>query len=169
MNFFFDIQTFQTPFLSKQRNAVILIWYVTGFAFIWYVTGFAFDTSHRLADYTNELMEVILQWRSNQILARWNSRFVAQNRGENPACLSKPLTYLTMLRLVVLCAVAASLTSVFVAPLGGVEHTRATPRVALHAKETSDRDTKHGNTNQPMMAILVGLALGDLAALKLRI
>lgn len=66
-----------------------------------------------------------------------------------------------MLRLVVLCAVAVSLTSVFVAPLGGIEHTtRATPRVALHAKEASDG--KHGNTSQPMMAILVGLALGDL-------
>lgn len=69
-----------------------------------------------------------------------------------------------MLRLVVLCAVAVSLTSVFVAPLGGIEHTtRATPRVALHAKEASDRDGKHGNSNEtPMMAILVGLALGDL-------
>lgn len=69
-----------------------------------------------------------------------------------------------MLRLVVLCAVAVSFTSVFVAPLGGIEHTtRATPRVALHAKEASDRDGKHGNTNEtPMMAILVGLALGDL-------
>ena len=69
-----------------------------------------------------------------------------------------------MLRLIVLCAVAVSLTSVFVAPLGGIEHaTRATPRVALHAKEASDRDGKHGNTNEtPMMAILVGLALGDL-------
>mmetsp|Transcript_10357 Transcript_10357/g.14533 ORF Transcript_10357/g.14533 Transcript_10357/m.14533 type:complete len:161 (-) Transcript_10357:147-629(-) len=67
-----------------------------------------------------------------------------------------------MLRLVVLCAVAVSFTSVFVAPLGGIEHTtRATPRVALHAKEASDRDGKHGNTNEtPMMAILVGLALG---------
>lgn len=67
-----------------------------------------------------------------------------------------------MLRLVVLCAVAVSLTSVFVAPLGGIEHTtRVTPRVALHAKEASDG--KHGNTNEtPMMAILVGLALGDL-------
>ena len=140
-------------FFSKSTIALILMWLdLFSILHIQEVT--------RL----NELMNMILKWRSNQILCRLKQPFRCSELWWKPRLRSRPLTYLTMLRLVVLCAVGVSLTSVFVAPLGGIEHTtRATPRVALHAKEASDRDGKHGNTNEtPMMAILVGLALGDL-------